>query len=53
MTLWRRLPLDHDGLVGAAAGNDVLWRSTGWLLGQRHTERDGRVGVNSSIRVTF
>lgn len=34
MALRRRLPLDHDGLVGPAAGNDVLWRGRGGLLGE-------------------
>lgn len=32
------LPLDHDGLVGAAAGDDVLGGCRWWLLGQRHSE---------------
>lgn len=29
------LPLDHDGLVGPAAGDDVLRRSAGRLLRER------------------
>lgn len=33
-----RLPLDHDGLVGPAAGNDVLRRSARRLLWQRDAE---------------
>lgn len=37
VTFWRRLPLDHDGLVGPAAGDDVLRRSAGRLLWQRDT----------------
>lgn len=35
MAFGRGLPLDHDGLVGATAGNDVLSRSTGGLLWER------------------
>lgn len=34
MAFRRWLPLDHDGLVGPAAGDDILWRSRGGLLGQ-------------------
>lgn len=26
--------MDHDGLVGPAAGDDVLWRGRGRLLGK-------------------
>lgn len=37
MALLWRLPLDHDGLVGPAAGNDVLRRGTGGLLWEGHT----------------
>lgn len=33
----RRLPLDHDGLVGPAASDDVLRRGTGRLLWKRDT----------------
>lgn len=32
------LPLDHDGLVGAAAGDDVLGGCRGRLLGQGHSK---------------
>ena len=32
MALGRRLPLDHDGLVGPTTGNDILWRGRGGLL---------------------
>lgn len=32
VALWWGLPLDHDGLVGAAAGDHVLGRSTGRFL---------------------
>lgn len=39
VALWGRLPLDHDGLVGPPAGNDVLWRSARWLLWERDTDR--------------
>lgn len=35
MAFWRRLPLNHDGLVGAAASNDVLWGRAGRLLRKR------------------
>lgn len=34
VALRRRLPLDHDGLVGPAAGNNVLWRGRGGLFGE-------------------
>lgn len=34
MALGRWLPLDHNGLVGPAAGNDVLRRGRGGLLGE-------------------
>ena len=34
VALRRRLPLDHDGLVGSTAGDDVLWRGRGGLLGE-------------------
>lgn len=34
MALGGRLPLDHDGLIGAAAGDDCLWRGAGGLLGE-------------------
>lgn len=34
MVLRGRLPLDHDGLVRPAAGDDVLWRGGGGLLGE-------------------
>lgn len=44
VAFWRRLPLDHDGLVSPAAGNDVLGWSTWGLLWERdtaeHTRRD-------------
>lgn len=40
MALRGRLPLDHDGLVGAATGNDILWGCRGRLLGQGHPARD-------------
>lgn len=40
---WRRLPLDHDGLVCPPTGYNILWRSAGCLLPQhqsnRHTQR--------------
>lgn len=29
-----RLPLDHNGLVSPAAGNDILRRGSGGLLGE-------------------
>lgn len=34
MALGRWLPLDHDGLIGPAAGDDILWRGCGGLLGE-------------------
>ena len=34
VALRRRLPLDHDGLVGPAAGDDVLRRGRGGFLGK-------------------
>lgn len=34
MVLGRRLPLDHNGLVGPATGDDVLRRGRGGLLGE-------------------
>lgn len=37
LRLWRGLPLDHDGLVGAAAGHYVLRRCTGGLLRQHQS----------------
>lgn len=36
VAFWWRLPLNHDGLVGAATGNNVLRRSAGRLLRKRH-----------------
>lgn len=42
LRLWRRLPLDHDGLVCPPTGYDILRRSAGCLLPEhqsnRHTE---------------
>lgn len=35
VVLWGRLPLDHDGLVCAAAGNDRLGGCAGGLLRER------------------
>lgn len=32
VALGRRLPLDHDGLIGPAAGDDILWGGCGGLL---------------------
>lgn len=32
VALGRWLPLDHDGLIGPAAGDDILWRGRGGLL---------------------
>lgn len=46
MALRGRLPLDHDGLVGAPAGDDVLGGRGGWLLGQGHpTGHEARVSA--------
>jgi hypothetical protein len=36
VALGRWLPLDHDGLVGPAAGDDVLRRGRGGLLRKGH-----------------
>ena len=48
--LWR-LPLDHDGLVGPAAGDDVLRRSTGRLLWERHTAEHTHAEMQGSRAV--
>lgn len=32
VALWRWLPLDHDGLIGAATRDDCLGGCTGGLL---------------------
>lgn len=48
LRFWRRLPLDHDGLVCSPAGYDVLWWCAGRLLPQHqsnshtHTEESER-----------
>lgn len=34
VALGRRLPLDHDGLIGPAAGDDILRGGCGGLLGE-------------------
>lgn len=34
MTLWGRLPLDHDGLIGAATRDDCLRGGTRRLFGE-------------------
>lgn len=43
LRLWRRLPLDHDGLVCPPTGYNILRRSAGCLLPEhqsnRHTEK--------------
>lgn len=46
MALGGRLPLDHDGLIGAAAGDDCLWGGAGRLLreGQPVSSRAEREG---------
>lgn len=59
MALGGRLPLDHDGLIGAAAGDDCLWGGAGGLLGEgqpvssgaeRERERKGRRGRSEMRR---
>lgn len=35
VAFWWWLPLNHDGLVGAATGNDILRRSAGRLFWKR------------------
>lgn len=45
VAFWWRLPLNHDGLVGAATGNNVLRRSAGRLLRKRHA---GGKKINTS-----
>lgn len=52
MAFRRRLPLDHDGLVGPAAGDDVLWRSAGRLLRERDTEETHK-HVKNNFKRTF
>lgn len=37
VALRRRLPLDHDGLIGAAACDDCLRGGAGRLLGERES----------------
>ena len=44
LRLWGRLPLDHDGLIGAATGHYVFRGSAGWLLGEHQSEKRGREG---------
>lgn len=41
MALRGRLPLDHDGLIGAAAGDDCLRGGAGRLLGEGQPVRSG------------
>lgn len=50
MALRRRLPLDHDGLVGAAAGDDVLWRSAGRLLWEGDAGNTPQKGSESDFK---
>lgn len=46
MALRRRLPLDHDGLVGPATGDDVLWRGCGGLFRKGDPgKHQGRTGL--------
>lgn len=44
LRLWGRLPLHHDGLVGAPAGHNVFRGSAGWLLREHQSEKRGREG---------
>lgn len=44
MALRGRLPLDHDGLVGPAAGDDGLRGGTGRLFGERQSTAAMRRG---------
>lgn len=54
MALRRRLPLDHDGLVGPAAGDDVLGRSAGGLLRERDTEGTSKhTHMKNNLKRTF
>ena len=46
VVLRRRLPLDHDGLVGPATGDDVLWRGCGGLFRKGDPGKyQGRTGL--------
>lgn len=49
----RRLPLYHDGLVGPAAGDDVLRRSTRRLLWERDPDRHKHKDVKRKGRKTI
>lgn len=40
MALRWRLPLDHDGLVGAATGNDILWGCRGGFLRKGYPDEE-------------
>ncbi len=64
VALRRRLPLDHDGLVGPATSDDVLRRGTGGLLWKRDTaqhiqthmrryEERGRWGIENHHEHSF
>lgn len=49
VTLLWWLPLDHDGLVGSAAGNDVLRGGTGGLLWEGHTAEHTYTNTHTHI----
>lgn len=56
MAFRRRLPLDHDGLVGPAAGDDVLWGGAGRLLWEgdagstRERQQSGELSKSETLK---